>query len=340
MLKLLDIKDNRWIDFLKSQEQANIFHTPNWSRMLQQTYNLQPYFLVDVNINGEVTSGLPVIEKKSFLGNISWVSLPFTDHCAPLSVSSNGSDAFNQRLDQLINKYPDRYYELRWLFPEVNSLFKNQDYVQHKLTLKPDFEENYKLIHSSNNRNARSAVKNGIRIEINHDLQHLKEFYHLHLLTRRKQGVPIQPWNFFNAMKSELFDNNLGFIMTAYHETSYLAAAVFLLWNNNMVYKYGASNPAGLYLRPNDLLIQESIRWGCDHGYTSLDFGRSDLGNLGLRRFKSSWGSVESSLFYSYAPSIPKKRPPWMMDTLCKLIKNSPLWVCRFFGEILYRYAG
>ncbi len=340
MLELLDNKDTKWKDFLISQDQANIFHSPEWSSMLQQAYHLKPYFLANINTKGEVNSGIPVLEKKSTRGHISWSSLPFTDHCAPLSSNTSGAYEFSQQLDQLINKYPDRYFELRWLIPGVTSLITQQNYVLHNLTLQSDFEENHKIIHPSNNRNIRSAIKHGIRIEINNDRQHLKEFYRLHLLTRHKQGVPIQPWGFFNALQSEILNNNLGFILTAYQGTNCLAAAVFLIWNRNMIYKFGASDPAGLHLRPNDLLFQEAIRWGCDHGYTSLDFGRSDIDNIGLRRYKTSWGSVESNLFYSYAPSIPRRRPVWMMETLSKVIKNSPLWVCRFIGEILYRYAG
>jgi hypothetical protein len=340
MLKLLDIDDNRWIDFLISQKQANIFHSPAWSKILKLSYNLHPYYLVNINSNGVINSGIPVIEKKSIKRNISWISLPFTDHCVPLSSNINSEIEFNHQFDELINSSQNRNYEIRCLLPGTASLFAKQEFVQHKLSLKPDFYENQKLFHHSNNRNVRSALKHGIRIELNYDRQNLIKFYHLHLLTRHKQGVPIQPWLFFNAMKSELFDKNCGFIMSAYLGTKCLAAAVFLIWNKNIIYKYGASDPAGLLLRPNDLLIHEAIRWGCDHGYTSLDFGRTDIGNIGLRRFKSSWGAAESNLFYSYAPSIPSNRPFWMMETLSKVIKNSPLWVCRLSGEILYRFAG
>ena len=41
--------------------------------------------------------------------------------------------------------------------------------------------------------------------------------------------------------------------------------------------------------------IQES----CARSDREFDFGRTDLGNEGLRRFKSGWGGVERPLVYS-----------------------------------------
>lgn len=340
MLEMLETVDNRWLEFLQSQDQVNIFHTPAWSIMLNHAYLFHCFMLADINSEGKVTAGIPIAERKSFTGKKSWVSLPYTDHCAPLTTNPGEKTEFYYQLDQFIKKYADSNFELRWSFPEINSLLIKQDFVLHNLPLHQDFDQNLKLIQPGSKRNARVAVKNGIRIEINKDSRHLEEFYRLHLLTRRKQGVPIQPWNFFSMIKSDLLEKDLGFIMTAYQGSKCLAAAMFLTWNKNITYKYGASDPAGLNLRPNDLIMQETIRWGCENGYSSLDFGRTDLSNKGLRHYKSCWGALESPLFYSYAPIIPAQRPEWMMNTLGKIIRNSPLWVCRLFGEVLYRYAG
>ena len=57
-----------------------------------------------------------------------------------------------------------------------------------------------------------------------------------------------------------------------------VAAAVFLSFNGRLVYKYGASAASGLQVRPNNLLFWHVIRWAVEHGYRTLDFGRTDLG--------------------------------------------------------------
>lgn len=340
MLEMLDIMDDRWLEFLQHHDQANIFHAPAWSIMLKHAYLFQPYALADITSDGKVSAGLPIIEKISPLGKRSWVSLPFTDHCAPLSLDPDGMRHFSTKLDHFIKKDLEKGVEIRWHFPGMDSLLPKQDFVLHNLTLFEDFDTNLKLIQPGSNRNARAARKHGLRIEMGKDLQHLKDFYHLHLMTRRKQGVPIQPFSFFNRIMYDILDKDLGFVMAAYQGSKCLASALFLTWNKIITYKYGASDPDGLSLRPNDLIFQEIIRYGCEHRFANLDFGRTDMGNNGLRRYKSGWGAIESPLIYSYAPTLPTIRPTWMMSTLGSLIKNSPSWVCRLVGEILYRYAG
>ena len=45
---------------------------------------------------------------------------------------------------------------------------------------------------------------------------------------RRRQGIPVQPFHFFELMLKHLFEMDLGFVMKAYQNTTCLAAAVFL----------------------------------------------------------------------------------------------------------------
>ena len=177
----------------------------------------------------------------------------------------------------------------------------------------------------------------GIDIVIDPTKSGLQSF-RLHWLTRRRQGVPVQPLRFFQTwwIRSS---GGQGFFPPGSPAANCVAAALFLRWNDTLTYKYGASDPAFLALRPNDLIFWEAIRWGCAHGCTSLDLGRTDLDNTGLRDFKSRWGAVESSLSYTYSPIAPASQPGKLRHALGKLIRSAPPWVCRAIGEALYRYA-
>jgi CelD/BcsL family acetyltransferase involved in cellulose biosynthesis len=107
-----------------------------------------------------------------------------------------------------------------------------------------------------------------------------------------------------------------------------------------IVYKYGASDPAFWGHRPNNLLFWHAIRWGCEHGYTSLDWGRTDFDNAGLREFKTGWGAVEEPLAYSViANQAPTAGSGRITRAMARVIRRSPPWVCRAMGEVLYRYA-
>jgi lipid II:glycine glycyltransferase (peptidoglycan interpeptide bridge formation enzyme) len=190
-------------------------------------------------------------------------------------------------------------------------------------------------------RNARTAQKRGVHIEIGKSTDHLKAFYQLHMDTRHRQGVPVQPWCFFDLLGKILLEDDLGFILVAYQREKPIAGMVLLKWGQTLTYKYGASCSENLDLRPNDLIFWTAIQWGCEHGYKVFDFGRTDVENEGLRTFKSRWGAKEIPLFYSVFSKKTQQQPhDRMMSLMNIMIRNSPAWVCRSAGELLYRHFG
>jgi CelD/BcsL family acetyltransferase involved in cellulose biosynthesis len=115
---------------------------------------------------------------------------------------------------------------------------------------------------------------------------------------------------------------------------------LFLAWNRTLIYKYSASLPEYLKLRPNNLLLWHAMRWGCENGFHTFDFGRSDADNHGLRKFKSGWGALERPLAYTTVADHPVARGSGRLLHLAgPVIRRSPPWVCRAAGELLYKYA-
>jgi CelD/BcsL family acetyltransferase involved in cellulose biosynthesis len=164
-------------------------------------------------------------------------------------------------------------------------------------------------------------------------------FFGLHLRTRRRQGVPVQPRGFFSALWRRIIEPELGFVLLAYDGANAVAGAVFLAWNQTVVYKFGASQPEALGLRPNHLVFWEAIRWAAESGYRRFDFGRTDAGHTSLQEFKRRWGGEERQLLYAVAGRAPRTEPRRSGQLLAPVIRHSPLWLCRFVGSALYRYA-
>jgi lipid II:glycine glycyltransferase (peptidoglycan interpeptide bridge formation enzyme) len=158
--------------------------------------------------------------------------------------------------------------------------------------------------------------------------------------TRRKLGVPTQPKRFIRRF-GELFEAGLGFVQLVLDGDRPVAAAVFLVFNGTAVYKYGASDERALGKRPNNLLFSEAIRWACESGLRTLDFGRTDADNEGLRAFKRSWGAHEEELAYTYFADREPPAGPQLRDrVLAGALKRSPAGVSRLVGEALYRHFG
>lgn len=169
----------------------------------------------------------------------------------------------------------------------------------------------------------------------------MDEFYSLHLDTRHRKGLPIQPRRFFRAMQEHLLDKGLGFVMIARQNGRPAAGVVYLHWKNTLVYKFAASNQLGRQTYASDPVVWEAIRWACENGFKSLDWGRTDLEDEGLYRFKMRWGSREEKLVYvgnhSASGSSFKER---LAPIIQAVISKSPLFVSRITGEMLYRYFG
>ena len=77
-----------------------------------------------------------------------------------------------------------------------------------------------------------------------------------------------------------------------------MAGAVFFHSGRTCLYKFGASDETFQHLRANNLVMWEAIKWHARRGLGRLDFGRTSLGNGGLRRFKLGWGARERRIDY------------------------------------------
>jgi hypothetical protein len=128
-----------------------------------------------------------------------------------------------------------------------------------------------------------------------------------------------------------------GYVLIAERKGTPLAAAVFLHNESNALYKYGASAAEHWKLRANSALFQAAMAHSVELGLQSFDWGRTDLQDEGLRRFKASWGSKETDLMYTRLGALPA--PASTHRFARELIRRSPSSVCRAAGALLYRYA-
>jgi len=336
---VLDLADPRWLAFVSASTSATPFHHPAWARLLSECYGFRAFALA-LEQDGVINGGLPAMEVKRPLGARRWVALPFTDHCAPL-VAEGDTAQFLAEVAQQAERAGISQIEVH--APLVGSgIHLRPEGVIHTLELAADPQEVRRLFHKSQViRSINRAEKGPLTVRRGDSAADLAEVYYgLHARTRRKQGVPVQPRRFFELLWKHMLSRGLGFVLLAYSGTTPIAGAVFLAWNGTITYKYGASNPDYLPLRPNHLTMWEAIRWGCENGYRTFSLGRSDLDNKGLRDFKNGWGTHEEELQYSGIGGDPLGLPmEGMLGALAIVIRHSPLWVTRSLGEILYPFV-
>lgn len=338
-MKALPISDPRWLRFINNHPDATIFHHPAWSNLLKACYGYQPVTLVILDETGEIASGLPLMQVDSWLTGQRMVSLPFSDFCQPLLSKTTEPTEFPGSLYDWWRNHDKLHTQIRWPLPDHQEIFAGQSYVQHINQLLPDPDKVRRAFKPKISQFIRQAERANITIRQSCDWQDMQIYYRLHLLTRKRQGVPAQPFRYFRLFWQKVIAQGLGFILLAFHGTQPIAGAVFLHWNQSLIYKYGASDPAYWTMRPNHLLFWHVIRWGCEQNYQTLDWGRTDLEQEGLRDFKRSWGGQERIMRYSVlsqSPYAPEITSASNQRILKGLIQHSPPWVCKTIGTLLY----
>ncbi len=340
---LLDPADARWLQFASCHPRANIFHHPAWLKLMADCYGYTPWVLAVGEDTENLYGGLPIMQVGNRWTGRRWVSLPYTDYCCPLVNDEQSLCALTDRLVNLSQRPHTRRVELRWEFVNHPAVQPCDQYVIHTIDLEPDFERVARGFDRVHRQNTRTAEKNQIEVRHGGALEDVREFYNLQVETRRRKGVPAQPWRYFELLQRSLMTRGWASVLLAYKEEECLAGLFLLHWNGSIIFKYAASSENTLNLRPNNLLFWSAIKWGCENGYRKLDMGRTDLDNTGLRRFKKGWGARETTLTYSMIatePSSTKKSVTLVPHVMQTIIQRSPSWVCRLTGELLYGRIG
>jgi CelD/BcsL family acetyltransferase involved in cellulose biosynthesis len=337
------IADPDWLAFVESSPSAEIFHHPRWLELLRAQYGYEFQACCVANGRG-IEAGLPIARIKSRLTGRRLVSLPFSDVCSPALAADAGPgalDGLSLALAEEVKK-TGLGLTVHAALPNAPEAFVQPRFFRHLLSLSADPAEVEARISKSQLGAAKKAKREGLRGERRTDVAALDAFYALHLKTRRRLGVPTQPKRFIRRFE-QLFDEGLGFVWIVLDGDQPIAAAVFLTYNGTVTYKYSASATAALKKRPNNLLLCEAIRWSCEAGFDTFDFGRTDSDNEGLRKFKRSWGAEEHELSYTYLtdsePAL-DVAPTMSSRLISATIQRSPAVVGRLAGEALYRHVG
>ncbi len=339
-IEIVNSNDRQWFDFVSHHPDAHVFHHPLWMECIAKCYQYHPMVAVMLDGKDEIRVGLPMIEIRGLFNGRRWIALPFTDHCAPLGLESADIPTFLALLQQETDRMGIREMEIRSNLPS-SILYPSVEFIHTVLPLGPNVAEVAKQIKSNDLRKLRAAERHGIIVERGTSTHHMDVFYQLHLDTRHRHGLPIQPRKFFKLLQEMILEPGFGFVLLARQGDTYVSGAILLHWNKTLVYKFAASNQLGRQTYASDPVIWDAIRWGCENGFNSLDWGRTDPSDEGLRRFKMRWGSQENTLTYhNNHPAEPSTFREKFSPIMQKIITHSPRLVSRLTGEVFYKFFG
>ena len=330
------ICDPDWDRLVNTHPNAGFFHGSAWAGVLRETYAHEPVYLRCTH-RGEFAALIPIMEIHSPVTGRRGVCLPFSDFCAPLIFDWSVHDLVMEQLHKLACARRWRYFELRGGPPPESAATPEVTYREHLLDLRCGEETLLAQATGSVRRAVRKAEKNGLSVVASRE--GMREFYQLHVRTRRRHGLPPQPVSFFAAIHRDIIRPGGGFIVLARIGAQPVAGAVFFTFDKKAVFKFGASDVLYQEYRGNDLVMWEAISSLARHGYETLHLGRTSPANEGLRRFKLAWGAVEGKLDY-YRFDVGARRWVARRDNTTgfynAIFGSLPLAVNRVAGEMIY----
>jgi hypothetical protein len=326
---------------LRSGDQA-FFHSSAWCRVLRATYGYKPTYLVR-DEKERFSLLLPMMEVSALLMGKRGVSLPFTDRCAAhASESASPAEAVEESV-RLGRARGWRTIEWRDGASGPPGSPAWRTYLTHEVELGRPEAALFDGMSPSSRRNVRKALRERLSVRIDDSAESVRSFYHLNCVTRKRHGLPPQPFVFFKNVHRFILSQGSGIVVSASYAGRMVAAAVFFHFGNAAVFKYGASEADRRRLRPNNLVMWEALKWYNDRGFSRLNLGRTGPEDIGLLRYKRNWGGVETLLrYYKFDLSKDvflegKTASPTLVNRLFSL---TPIGISRLLSRLFYGRFG
>lgn len=333
--------DPGWDARLATCPGATFFHGSAWLRVLHDTYGFTPVFFSRSNPE-HLTALLPLMEVDSWLTGRRGSGLPFTDECAPLCPNVGDFAALYSSALSHARQRGWKYLECRGGRALQGDVPASTTFYGHSLELGSSETQLFARTEASVRRAVRKAEQSALNVTVSQDISDLRTFYTLMCQTRKRHGLPAQPFGFFANIHRHILASNQGHVTLAWQGATPVAGAVFFHFGTKAIYKFGASDERLQHLRANNLVMWAAIKWHAQRGFSQLDFGRTSLKNDGLRKFKLGWGTVERNIDYvrqelrTRAFVTVKDEASGWYNRIFRLL---PVSVSRLAGAVLYKHA-
>jgi CelD/BcsL family acetyltransferase involved in cellulose biosynthesis len=337
------LTDPRW-DRLVTAHDTSIFHSPQWLRVLNETYGFPMRARLLTDEAGEASAGMAYAMLDDFL-DPRIASVPFSDFCDPVAGDPH---EWRSLIDALVAKRCR--IDLRCVhndLPLRDSRFAVVDRaLWHAIDVRPDEDEMWRTLPGSARRALRKAQTSGLTVRFGRTEADMRAFYELHLRVRKyKYGLLAQPYRFFANVWNHILAPGDGALLLATMDDRVVGGVVFLEWQGVLYYKFNASDQAHLDARPNDRVLWEGIRYARERGLRRVDFGLTDTDQDGLVRYKRKYATEEKTItiLRHHPPGAPSSRDRSGREALRDVTHlltdpSVPDAVSERAGDALYRY--
>lgn len=338
-------RDPRWDAFVEAHPKASVFHATAWLKALRNTYGYQPVAFTTSPPSAQLKNAIVFCYVGSWITGHRLISLPFSDHCEPLSDASEDLGFLLHHLQSTLNERGCKYLEIRSFGETFNELpdgfAPTGKYFYHVLDLRPDADRLFSSFDKDSvQRRVRRAERANLVEECGTSQALLEDFYRLFVITRRRHGLPPTPRAWFQNLVRE--HGCSAAIRVAYADRKPISAILTFRFGKVVYYKYGCSDYAFNRLGATPRLFWGAIKAAKSSGCLEFDMGRTSESHTGLLSFKKNWVSQARELTYW---SFPRGAPSisldgWKMKAANRVFTSMPKSMLEMTGRLIYRHIG
>ncbi len=309
-IEQVNIKINNQIDknIWNSLVNDKIFFRFEWFYIIQDSYQLKPYFIL-------MQKGDNFALIASFKTTKGYISLPFVSYSGYF---------FN---DKEMAKELKKYLIKEGVEIDSRDLLKieaKEGYVNPIVTIN-SFEEFWKNISSNTRNQFKKSQKNSFIFEKE---ENIENFYKLYSLGMRNLGTPAHSKKYFNKLMEYL----PYCIFTIYDNDNAIGSMFCLKDNETLAVLYAYTLPSYSKQYANYFLYLNAIKWLSNQGLKYLDMGRSTY-NEGTyhfkKKFKPTFYAINSKINYN-------KNAKLLLAS--KIWKRLPLSVANLISPKIRKY--
>lgn len=352
-IRIIDpLRDTIWDDFATQHPLGWVCHLSSWKKVLESSFKHMQgyYFTIFDESDRKILAGLPVFHVKSWLLGDKLVSVPFATLCDPLVSTRQQFDILFEAVRKLGNDLGTKQIEIRSFAAEPflrnDQLEKNSIFKLHYLELNEEPSALLKHFHKSCVAHPiKKAERADLKLSEVETQSDFDDFYALHKLTRKRLGLPVQPYRFICNLWNVFGPLNNIKILIARRDKAVVGAMLHFLNKNRMSNDYASSDFRSKHLRPTHFLYWESIKLAHSLGLKIFDFGRTPVAEKSLARFKERWGTQTLYLSHYCYPKNDEKTVLLSENSLKyrltrNLCKLSPDVAYRLISKFVYSHMG
>lgn len=333
-----------WDKFLKSQDNAWLCDTGIWKNVIELSF---PHIsgkvvLKEDEKTGTVLGGMPIYFIKSKLLGNRIVHVPFSSVNRPFIIDSND---FSDMLNCIKENRGNASIEVRTCklnMPESLAGFTGSTTTcQHLLDLQRPLSEIRARFHNKCIKTKLLKLEAmDIELQQGKDENAVNKFYNLHLITRRRLGLPPQPLAFYQNMWKVLYPMGHVDVLFAMHKKEFIGTLWNLKYNKTYSLEFIGSTDDANKKYVAQFLYWEAIKKAKEEGFRYTTFARTSKSNASLLEFKERWGTQTCDYVDYHFPQYFSPKKNKFTGAIRIIASKLPLPIFKLLGEFCYRHMG